>query len=220
MAPLLKCTLFAVAAAATLGLASAQEQGQLIEEIIVPEEAFTNPEQVIEQQQNQPEVPAPASAPSETTDTAASPSPSVDPFAAFDMNPDRKPWLKRMRTNQNCISKTYDFKDNKMPEEFKFAGGAENAEIKDGKLRIYLKPSTQKWGTAVTILNAEEFMLFGSVDAVVRVEKVPGTVIALVLRAEGQVDGRDEIDYEWVGKDDKTVVSRLIIIYSLFLFIF
>lgn len=124
-----------------------------------------------------------------------------------------KPWLYREnRLPQQCQNKFYDFKDNIIPSDFVVSDSG-NVTVIENTLVITMNPSVDdaSVGAGTTVNTGNMFFQYGSVLAKVRVTSAPGVVHSLILIANGTnpSDGRDEIDFELVGKSKDQVESNI-----------
>ena len=102
-----------------------------------------------------------------------------------------------------CVDYTYDsFTQNDLADFIIESG---SASVENGMLVMKMAKSVvDNFGVAVT-LGHKSFFQYGNVTADVKMEMFPGAVYSLILMSEktGSTDIRDEIDWEWVEKDNE-----------------
>jgi beta-glucanase (GH16 family) len=102
-----------------------------------------------------------------------------------------------------CVDYTYNSFTHSDLKDFIIESG--RATIENDVLVMNMdKSSIDNYGVAVT-LGHKSFFQWGTIQADVSIEMVPGAVYSLILMSEktGSTDIRDEIDWEWVQLNDE-----------------
>ncbi|KAJ1975200.1 transglycosylase [Dimargaris xerosporica] len=98
---------------------------------------------------------------------------------------------------QECSSREWNFNSAQEMGDFRVDWCPENAYVENGRLVLRL---TQSCGT--TVIYPKQ-MRSGRIDASIQAGPTSGVVTAFILQGAS----KDEIDFEWVGKDPARVQS-------------
>jgi len=100
--------------------------------------------------------------------------------------------------DQTCVEQTFNF-DTQLNEGYKIDYNAANVIQESGLLKLRLTKETG--GTRISLNNK---LRYGSVSAKMKVSPGSNIVTSFILMA----DNGDEIDFEFVGKDDNVVQTN------------
>lgn len=125
-----------------------------------------------------------------------------------------KPWLFRndSMVDPFCVAKKWDFQDGKIPSEFDVPKDAK-VSVNNGSLVVTMVPSKENssFGYSPRITSGNYYMLYGTINVRMKVQAIAGVVSFFTLIANGtnSGDGRDEIDWEFVGNRKNEVDSNI-----------